>query len=522
MIAWTDNRRGSRKVAIGCLVSAAVGLLAGLLGHRLLPSFADMGARPGLIAAAQARTPADTEGLSLKAFDAACDGIADDSAAIRAWLSEVVLSGRPGFIPGGGVCNFASPLPAFAGDDIVVHGDGFRSSVLQYSGSGDGPHDASRDLITLGSDARFTGSIEGTRLTVSALSKGVIAIGAVISAQGVAPNTRITAYDGGSGGPGTYRVSASQTVAATGMSTPRNYNLTLGGFTVGSRTPLGSGFALRVRGYINVWFNLDLNGKGAHVGNLWDGLWVDGSSQFFMASPQFYARHTGVAAQACTELHFGSAWIGGARAGGGSAGAHIGGGCGGVYFESATELMSEVGVLVDTALERRGNDQLFFGSSVWDSNTRAAAYVDDAISNPVGKSIDLGRAWFASTSQGNGLTIAQFKDGSVYGAGSYRNNAGCGIALDDASVDLQIALGTSLQDNRAQGLCARNPVTIHSAAVPRRNVGGAYAANVTVEAPTAAVKRAPALSTTVTLRTGTSVSTCTLTFTAGVLTASSC
>ena len=60
-----------------------------------------------------------------------------------------------------------------------------------------------------------TGSISGTTLTVSAVTSGVIYIGAVIVGTGVTVGTSITAFGTGTGGAGTYTVSASQTVAST-------------------------------------------------------------------------------------------------------------------------------------------------------------------------------------------------------------------------------------------------------------------------------------------------------------------
>jgi hypothetical protein len=61
----------------------------------------------------------------------------------------------------------------------------------------------------------FTGSISGTTLTVTAVTSGSIGIGSVISGTGVTAGTSITGLISGTGGVGTYTVSASQTVAST-------------------------------------------------------------------------------------------------------------------------------------------------------------------------------------------------------------------------------------------------------------------------------------------------------------------
>jgi hypothetical protein len=60
-----------------------------------------------------------------------------------------------------------------------------------------------------------TGSISGTTLTVSAVTSGVIYIGAVIVGTGVTVGTSITAFGTGTGAAGTYTVSAAQTVSST-------------------------------------------------------------------------------------------------------------------------------------------------------------------------------------------------------------------------------------------------------------------------------------------------------------------
>ena len=73
------------------------------------------------------------------------------------------------------------------------------------------------------SSPAFTGSISGTTLTVTAISAGYLGIGSVIAGTGVTVGTTITAFVSGSGGVGTYTVSASQSVgsvAMTGTITP--------------------------------------------------------------------------------------------------------------------------------------------------------------------------------------------------------------------------------------------------------------------------------------------------------------
>jgi hypothetical protein len=63
-----------------------------------------------------------------------------------------------------------------------------------------------------------TGSISGTTLTITTLHAGAIGIGTVISGTGVTAGTTVSSLGTGTGGAGTYNISASQTVASTTIS----------------------------------------------------------------------------------------------------------------------------------------------------------------------------------------------------------------------------------------------------------------------------------------------------------------
>jgi len=67
-------------------------------------------------------------------------------------------------------------------------------------------------------DVKFTGSITGNVLTVSAIETGEILLGAMVTGQGIAFGTTITGFLTGTGGTGTYQVSQSQTVAVDTLS----------------------------------------------------------------------------------------------------------------------------------------------------------------------------------------------------------------------------------------------------------------------------------------------------------------
>ena len=66
-------------------------------------------------------------------------------------------------------------------------------------------------------DCAFTGSITGTTMTVTNVQFGTIAIGSPIYGTGVTTGTTITAFETGTGGTGTYTVSATQTVASVAL-----------------------------------------------------------------------------------------------------------------------------------------------------------------------------------------------------------------------------------------------------------------------------------------------------------------
>jgi hypothetical protein len=74
------------------------------------------------------------------------------------------------------------------------------------------------NYYTNSTTAYVTASISGTVMTVTAVSSGTIVVGQTVFGTGVTDNTTITSFGTGSGGVGTYNVSASQTVASTSIS----------------------------------------------------------------------------------------------------------------------------------------------------------------------------------------------------------------------------------------------------------------------------------------------------------------
>jgi parallel beta-helix repeat protein len=71
-----------------------------------------------------------------------------------------------------------------------------------------------RAVETFSPGPSFTGSIAGNTLTVTAVASGVLAVGQVLYGSGITAGTTITALGTGTGGTGTYTVSALQTVSS--------------------------------------------------------------------------------------------------------------------------------------------------------------------------------------------------------------------------------------------------------------------------------------------------------------------
>lgn len=79
---------------------------------------------------------------------------------------------------------------------------------------------ATGNLNSIAPNAKFTGAISTTTLTVSAVSVGNLAIGQLISGAGVLPGTYITALGTATGYTGTYTINNSQTVSSEAMTAP--------------------------------------------------------------------------------------------------------------------------------------------------------------------------------------------------------------------------------------------------------------------------------------------------------------
>jgi hypothetical protein len=78
--------------------------------------------------------------------------------------------------------------------------------------------DRLRTNVDSAGDVKFTGSIAGTVMTVTAVAFGAVEVGATVFGVGVAAGTVVTALGTGTGGVGTYTVSPAQTVSSRTLS----------------------------------------------------------------------------------------------------------------------------------------------------------------------------------------------------------------------------------------------------------------------------------------------------------------
>ena len=276
------------------------------------------------------------------------------------------------------------------------------------------------------------------------------------------------------------------------------YNdLDIRGFVIGSSTALTSGRAIRIRDYVNIEFDVIVNGTVGQQGKLYEGLWLDDCSTINLHASRFYCINKGIiwsGNSAVSELHCNHAWVAGAT--GVGTGIHVGGGCGGFYSENLTQQANTRGMLVDNSISAVGNTQFYFSPfSTFDSNVTAAVEFDDTTVNTLSKLI-YADAWFASTTAGNGFVITNWTGGDFTSSlGTFINNSADGIVANDATVRMIIGRGAKITDNGAWGIDASGSITIYTDALPENNVSGNYAANITISNlryGTFEVSRAPA------------------------------
>ena len=144
---------------------------------------------------------------------------------------------------------------AVAGDSTIVPGGtatneavrGFKDAVTRLV------HPPLAITSVAGAGAVVTAAIAGTTMTVSAVTSGSLFVGQVLSGGGVTAATTITALGTGTGGAGTYTVSATQTVASTAVTATgpnytagTHYELSTGGIYIPEASIIPNNAALLV------------------------------------------------------------------------------------------------------------------------------------------------------------------------------------------------------------------------------------------------------------------------------------
>jgi len=159
----------------------------------------------------QAGTWGDTTNLNLgTALEEAIVGRATANFASDATFTLSLSSTPTTQVARHLVLNVTSGVSLTVTRDLVIPGIE-KPYIIQNNTSG------SQSIRVIAPDSSFTASISGTTMTVTAIGSGALSIEQVLSGSGVTVGTTITAFGTGTGGTGTYLVSASQTVGSTAM-----------------------------------------------------------------------------------------------------------------------------------------------------------------------------------------------------------------------------------------------------------------------------------------------------------------
>jgi len=115
-----------------------------------------------------------------------------------------------GSLGGSGATGGGTNQSFYENDQIVT-----TSYTLQA-----GKNAMSTGVITTGPAFSGTGSIAGTTLTIASVTQGVLAVGSIISGTGVTVGTTISEFTSATGGIGTYKITPTQSVSATTITSP--------------------------------------------------------------------------------------------------------------------------------------------------------------------------------------------------------------------------------------------------------------------------------------------------------------
>jgi hypothetical protein len=151
-------------------------------------------------------------------FFAVCSGSTPTSTSFNGTIASdvlTVISVNSGIISNG-QCLFCSGIAT--GTTILGQLSGTTGGVGTYRISVTNTIASSTAMITVSPAASFTGTISTTTLTVTSVNSGIIAVGQPIIGVGIVNGIRISALGTGTGGTGTYTLSASNATISTAIS----------------------------------------------------------------------------------------------------------------------------------------------------------------------------------------------------------------------------------------------------------------------------------------------------------------
>jgi len=253
------------------------------------------------------------------------------------------------------------------------------------------------------------------------------------------------------------------------------------GFTIESATVMAGGsYGIHIRNYAHVDFDVWCGDEYSEGWKLHVGAWFDACSVVNLHTSHFYGSAKNLLwSGPAVELHCQGAFVKGFNSSGGTGiGIHIGGGCGGFNGEDLTQLLNDIGVLVDTSITGTANSQIFMGNAELDTNKTASVRINDALGTSLFYSQD--DAWLASTSAGVGLDIVNWLNGKVrIGGGRIYNCSADGVKIADNSIDLRVTDDSIIESNAGFGINSTVAISLVSSGRLANNGSGNYHSNVT-------------------------------------------
>ncbi len=319
-------------------------------------------------------------------FKAACNGSADDTTKIQAWLNEagpnVTLTAPAG------QCNFSSALTVGAVSSYTLTGAGPYATVFKYTGAA-----TTSTLLTI--NAPNTAAVKGIAIRDFRITSGTVMTGGFAFQANGLFNSVIT------------------DVVLEGSSY-NNGNL-CGGY----------------------WFNgaasVDLYRPDAQSAqNCKPGLLVN-ANLGGTAELRIYGGNIGGSVSSGVVSGF-------------AQGLYMGGGFGGLRCYGTNVHNNLVGLQVDTAIVATANRDVEMHCDV-DSNQTYGVWLNDTLASGATADLD---DWVASTQQGDGVYIESWPNGDIEVRGSkVFNNCGAGIFDVDTTAYLLISTATAINSNGA-------------------------------------------------------------------------